>query len=128
LVGQFVRVAAAEFSPVHADGLRSPRFIPVGQLILPDGTQVGTTPVFFEGLLKEFERRIGVVTAFLDKTTDHHQSAEGIVHFRGTTAAILRGPALVRLAAPFHVERLPANPSGYWGDLRCPFFQFKFEI
>ncbi|MCZ7640441.1 MAG: hypothetical protein M5U12_32925 [Verrucomicrobia bacterium] len=37
----------------------------MADLILPDGSQPGAVPVFFEGRLREFERRIGVVVVSL---------------------------------------------------------------
>jgi hypothetical protein len=40
----------------------------------------------------------------------------------------LRGPAVVELAWPFQVERLPADPGSYWRDLRLPRAQFEFPF
>ena len=43
-------------------------------------------------------------------------------------AVLLRGPALVQLAFPFQVERLPADEENYWRDVRIPRAQFEFPF
>ena len=85
-------------------------------------------PVFFEGRLQRFERSIGVVLAWLDALTTHDGTAEGAVCFRGHIIVIVRGPALVELACPFQVERLPADPENYWHDLCVPRAQFELPF
>ena len=47
---------------------------------------------------------------------------------RGKAAIILRGPAVLELAFPINVERLPADPDNYWRDLRLPRAQFEFPF
>lgn len=51
-----------------------------------------------------------------------------MVPFRGKTAVILRGPALVELAFPFEVEKLPQRPDNYWHDLRTSRVQFELPF
>ena len=80
--------------------------------------------MYFEGRLREFSRRIGVVDARLDSPTIVNEPVEGAVGFRGSTAVILAGPAIVRLAFPFKVEKLPTDPANYWEDRRFPRAQF----
>ena len=124
LLGQEVRVAAESFFPIRWNGELLPAAIPVGDLILPDNTRPGQLPVFFEGRLCRFERRIGVVFVTLDAPTMPGRSAEGMVFLRGMAAVLVRGPAVVRLAVPFRVERLPVEEANYWEDLRFPTAQF----
>lgn len=122
-LGQEVRVAAEAFFPIRWNGQVLPTPIPVRDLILPDNTQPGLLPVFFEGRLRRFERRIGVVFVTLEAPTAP-RSTEGMVFLRGTAAVLLRGPAVVQLAVPFRVERLPAADANYQEDLRFPTAQF----
>ena len=82
-LGQEVRVAAESFFPIRWNGELLPAAIPVGDLILPDNTRPGQLPVFFEGRLCRFERRIGVVFVTLDAPTMPERSAEGMVFLRG---------------------------------------------
>jgi hypothetical protein len=56
------------------------------------------------------------------------KASEGTVLFRGRTAVILHGPALVELAFPFVVEKLPQHPDNYWHDLRTPRVQFELPF
>jgi len=128
LIGEDVRVAAKCFSPGLQTGGAPPRFIPVGDLFLPDNSQPAGLTVFFEGRLRRFERQIGVVFVWLDSPALPDGAAEGPACFRGETAVILRGPAVVELAWPFQVERLPADPANYWRDLRVPRAQFEFPF
>lgn len=128
MVGRDVRVAVDAFSPVCWNGEGLPTLSPVRDLILPDNSQVGVLPVFFEGRLRQFERRIGVVYAALDAPTSADSSTEGIVPFRGSLVVIVRGPATVRLAFPFRVEAIPPDPENYWEDLRIPTAQFRFQL
>jgi len=126
LVGQQVRVGARAFCPVRWNGESSPRWIPTAALVLPDNSSPGVLPVFIEGRLESFVRRIGVVQVTLAAPADHARSAEGIVGFRGRTAVIVAGPARVELAFPFVVERLPSDVANYWRDLQIPRAQLEF--
>ena len=127
LIGEQVRVAAEAFTPPRANGEPWPRMIPVTDLILPDNSTPGGLPVFFEGRLEAFERRIGVVDVILSGPVRRGASAtDGQTAFRGATAVVLSGPARVRLAYPFVVERLPADEANYWRDLRGPRAQLEF--
>ena len=128
LRGEDVRVVAKSFSPPTRNGHPPLRFLPVRDLYLPDNSQPAGRPVFFEGRLLEFERQIGVVFVRLDAPAAVAASPEGAVLFRGKAAVILRGPAVLELAFPFHVERLPADPDNYWRDLRVPRAQFEFPF
>jgi hypothetical protein len=128
LAGSPVRVAAEWFSPVCWDGRSLPEFVRVADLILPDNSRPGPLPVFFEGRLRQFDRRIGVVFVTLDAPDIQERTADGVVRFRGTVAVVLQGPATVRLAFPFRVEPLPADPANYWEDLRAPCVQFGLPL
>jgi hypothetical protein len=128
LIGTEVRAAAKAFSPVPRNGQAPRCFMPVRELYLPDNSQPAGLPVFFEGRLCEFERQIGVVVVRLDAPTAADAASEGPALFRGKTAVLLRGPALVELAFPFQVERLPADEENYWRDLRMPRAQFEFPF
>jgi len=125
-IGQEVRVWAKSFSPEFAGRDQPPRSIAANDLYLPDNTQPGGLPVFFEGRLKRFERRIGVVYVWLESPLIPERPADGTAPFRGSIAVILKGPAVVELAFPFQVERLPLDPDNYWRDLRVPRAQFEF--
>ena len=125
-LGQEVRVAAEAFFPIRWNGQVLPTAIPVRDLILPDNTQPGLLPVFFEGRLRRFERRIGVVFATLDAPVAE-RSAEGMLFLRGMAVILLHGPAVVQLAIPFRVERLP-DEANYWEDLRFPAAQFRLPF
>ncbi|MBE7503075.1 MAG: hypothetical protein HS113_22885 [Verrucomicrobiales bacterium] len=127
-VGDDVRVAGKAFAPGLPTAGRPLRFLQVADLILPDGGQPGAVPVFFEGRLREFERRVGVVVVSLDALAGRNTAPEGWVQFRGQAAVVLQGPAVVELASPFHVERLPSDPANYWRDLRSPRVQFEFDL
>lgn len=128
LIGEDIRVAARSFAPAARSGQKPRPFIPVHDLILPDNSQPASTPVFFEGRLRQFKRRIGVVFVSLDSATSQERASDGLLCFRGKTAVILRGPAVVELAFPFRVERLPADAHNYWRDLRIPHAQFEFPF
>jgi hypothetical protein len=128
LLGEGVRVAAKSFSPVQQFGGRPLRFIPVKDLYLPDNSQTAGAVVFFEGRLQRHERQIGVVRVWLDAFAYPETACEGSIYFRGRTAVILFGPAVVELAFPFHVERLPGDAFNYWTDLREPCAQFCFPF
>ncbi|SRR6266511_2478090 len=123
LVAEEIRVSAARFSPNSRDGQVEP-WIEAENLILPDNSRVDGLPVYFEGKLNRFMRTVGVVYVMLDALAHTERSSEGIAHFRGSTAVILRGPATVQLAWPFSVERLPRDSANYWNDLRVPCAQF----
>jgi hypothetical protein len=124
LRGQQVRVAAEAFAPSVGDGRTPVRFIAVRELVLPDNSRADGLPVYFEGSLQQFQRRIGVVHVRLGPPECPADSAEGIVHFRGRAAVILRGLAIVTLAFPFQIERVPPGPENYWLDLQLPRAQF----
>ena len=128
LLGDYVRVAAKSFSLRSLHDAAPLRFIPVRDLYLPDNSQPVGLLVFFEGKLLEFERQIGVVFVRLDAPALVTDSPDGTVFFRGKAAVILRGPAVLELAFPFHVEKLPDDPDNYWRDLRMPCAQFEFPI
>ena len=96
--------------------------------MLPDNTRAAGLPLFFEGKLLCFAREIGVVQVELDSPGPSSESSQGVTYFRGGTAVILRGPALVKLAFPFHVERIPAHPDNYWEDLRMRSVQFRLPF
>jgi hypothetical protein len=123
-----VRVAARSFSVPRSDSGAPSVLIDVRTLALPDSTQPGGLPVYFEGALRRFERHIGVVSVWLDCPSSAHAAQEGATSFRGRQAVILRGPAVVELAHPFRVERLPADPDNYWRDFRVPLVQFEFPF
>lgn len=127
-VGCDVRVAARAFAPgLPADG-REIRFMSVADLFLPDNSQPGSAPVFFEGRLRSFERRVGVVFVVLETSSNRESAPEGWVLLRGKLAVFLHAPAVVELAFPFRVERLPPEPENYWRDLRLPCAQFEFPF
>jgi hypothetical protein len=128
LIGVDVRVAAKAFSPTRWTGDALPRVLPVRTLFLPDNSQPAGLPVFFEGRLCHYQRRIGVVFVCLDCPASPDSATEGPTCFRGTIAVLLRGPAVVELAFPFQVERLPADPDNYWRDVRFPRAQFEFPF
>jgi hypothetical protein len=128
LIGQEVRVAGESFVPVCWNGEVRQPFIRVRDLILPDNSKPGVLPVFFEGRLCRFERRIGVVFVALDLPRVTGRAAEGTVLVRGVPAVLLRGPAIVRLAFPFRAEPLPADQANYWEDLRFPTAQFRLPF
>ena len=128
LRGEAVRVAAKSFSPPSRIGDASLRFRPVRELFLPDNTQPAGLPVFFEGRLLEFERQIGVVCVRLEAPLLPTRAPDGLAYFRGQAVVILCGPAVVELAFPFHVERLPSDPDNYWRELRWPCAQFEFSL
>ena len=127
LLGAEVRAAAKSFSLASCHDAAPLRFIPVRDLYLPDNSQPAGLPVFFEGRLLEFERQIGVVFVRLDAPALATDSPDGTVFFRGKAAVILRGPAALELAFPFHVEKLPNDPDNYWRDLHAPQAQFEFS-
>lgn len=125
LVGCEVRVAARAFAPGCPSDGRRLRFMPVANLFLPDNSQPGRAPVYFEGMLRSFERRVGVVLVVLEAPSPRALAPEGWVVLRGESAVIMHGPAVVELASPFRVERLPLDPGNYWRDLRVPCAQFE---
>ena len=127
MIHQPVRVAAEAFAPIGS-GASSKRLILTRDLILPDNTRTDGLPVYFEGVLLEVTRQIGVVHVRLGPPRARGRSAEGYVRFRERIAVILRGPAVVRLAIPFHVERLPASMQNYWLDLKMPKAQFLLRF
>lgn len=128
LLGQNIRVGAESFSPAVNNGHLPRLFVGPRQLVLPDNTSAAGLPLYFEGRLARFVREIGVVHVELGSPAASTESVEGFTYFRGSTAVILRGPALVKLAFPFHVEKLPGEAENYWEDLRMPHAQFKLPL
>ena len=128
LVGADVRVAAKAFSPTIWTGETTPHCLPVRELFLPDNSQPEGLQVFFEGRLQRFQRQVGVVWVQLDAPALREVATDGPICFRGSMAVILRGPAVVQLAFPFQVERLPTDPCNYWRDLRVPRAQLEFPF
>ena len=126
LLGQPVRVAVEAFLPRRWHGPPLPQMIPAAQLILPDNHTAEGRPVFFEGRCEAYRRHIGVVEVTLGALFSPARPANGIVAFRGRSAVVLPGPALVRLAVPFVVERLPADEANYRRDLRLPTAQLEW--
>jgi hypothetical protein len=127
-LGAEIRVAANAFSPTPWTGGNRLRLTPVRDLILADSSRAAGLPVFFEGRLRHFERQIGIVFVDLETLASPDRTTEGMVFFRGRTVVILRGPALVELAFPFQVERLPGDADNYSRDLRAPRAQFEFPF
>jgi hypothetical protein len=128
LIGVDVRVAAESFSPSGWNRKGPLGLIPVREFVLPNNRAAADLPVYFEGRLVQFIRRIGVVYVRLGPPSVSEQSVDGMVYFRGRTAAILRAPAFVRWAFPFQVEKLPSEPCNYWRDLHFPRVQFEFPF
>ena len=128
LIGDNVRVAAESFSPTRWNGEVPRLFLSSRELVLPDNSRADGLPLYFEGKLRRFVRQIGVVYVELESIAFPEQSAEGVVYFRGKAAVILRGPAVVKLAFPFRVERLPAQEDNYWSDLHLPCVQFELPL
>ena len=127
-MGEEVRVAAKSFAPPARPGVAPLRFLAVRDLYLPDNTQPAGLPVFFEGRLVQFARQIAVVCVRLAASLLPGRASYGLAFFRGQAVAILRGPAVLELAFPFHIERLPHDPDNYWRDLRMPRAQFEFPF
>lgn len=128
LAGREVRLEASRFSPNRWEGAALPKLIPVRDLILPDNTIPSGLTVFFEGRLARWLRRIGVVHVWLEAPAEGHRSEDGIFLFRGRSVVVLSGPATLELAAPFHVEALPATARNYWQDLRVQRAQFDLPF
>lgn len=128
LVGQDVRVAADSFCPAPKNGTAPRHFVSPRELVLADNTSARGLPLYFEGKLKRFRREIGVVHVELEPPASTTESVEGSTCFRGGIAVILRGPAIVRLAFPFRVEKLPRGADNYWEDIRLPRAQFKLAL
>jgi len=68
--------------------------------------------------------QIGIVHVRLDALPSSLVTASGLVRFRGQTAIVLAGPAIVQLPHPFHVERLPTDEGNYCIDRHMPATQF----
>ena len=88
LVGCHLRGAVDSFSPPHWDGKCPSGLIQVKDLCLPDNLRPGSHPVFFEGRLRTFQRRIGVVFAALDAPAFPGRVADGVISFRGNLAVV----------------------------------------
>lgn len=123
LLGSPVRVAVDSFAPPG----RPKDFFPAQGLLLPENNRADGRCVYFEGVLRDYVRKVGVVYALLDSVRIDN-SAQGVTFFRGTQSAIVRGPATVKLSYPFRVEALPEDPANYWRDLRYPRCQFTFPF
>ena len=128
LQGRDVRAATDRFAAIDWQGHVVAPLSSVQELWLPDNQRPGGLPVFFEGRLVRFERRVGVVLVQLDALAESTRSTEGIINFRGASAVVLRGPAFVQLAFPFQVEPVPADPDNYWADLRVPRAQLNLPF
>ena len=128
LTGRNVRALARAFAPITPANGNTFHMIAARSLYLPDNSQPDSLPVFFEGKLLNFERCIGVVRLRLGPPEFVETAGDGIEPFRGSAAVIVRGPALVELAFPFHVEPLPENSDNYWRDLRVPLAQLKLPL
>ena len=128
LTGRNVRALARAFAPTTPANGKPPQMIAARSLYLPDNSQPDSLPVFFEGKLLNFERRIGVVRLRLGPPESVETACDGIEPFRGSAAVIVRGPALVELAFPFHVEPLPEHSVNYWRDLRVPLAQLELPL
>jgi hypothetical protein len=128
LLGADIRVSAKAFVPSGWNGQLPTRFRLVRDLYLPDNSQPVGLPVFFEGRLQRFERQISVVFVGLESPAAPKRATEGTVYFRGTTAVILHGPAVVELTFPFLVEKVPPDSDNYWRDLRFPGTQFELPF
>ncbi|MCP5524076.1 MAG: hypothetical protein H7A46_21270 [Verrucomicrobiales bacterium] len=128
LQGRSVRVAAEAFVPRgdHVPALAL--LIPTARLILPDGSTPDGRAVYFEGLLEGHVRRIGIVDVVLGEPPATDDCADGITAFRGSTAVILPGPAIVRLAYPFVIEPIPGDPINYWRDFTRHGVQFELPL
>ena len=122
LEGCTVRVQGRRFS---ADGRT---FSFVKDFVLPNGFRCGSLPVFFEGVLRSFERRIGVFLVELGERPIDESASDGIFAFRGELSVIVKGPVIVELEFPFYVERLPKDAENYWRDLRLPIAQLEFPM
>ena len=105
-----------------------PKLTSVRDLVLPDNTAARGLPVFFEGRLERWRRRIGVVHLWLSAPAERHRFGDGVLLFRGRSVVLLSGPATVELGVPFHVEALPATARNYWQDLRRPRVQFDLPF
>jgi len=116
-VGFAVRVRADVFTPRRWNG--ESHSIDLRKFTLPDGTQVDRDPVYVEGMLKEFTRRIAVVWVELGPLPVVG-TAEGRVLFRGRPAVVLRGPATVQLHSSHFIEKLPTELNHYWNHLSAP--------
>lgn len=129
--GQVVRVQAEAFAPI-ATNIERPigcaRLTKTCDLVLPDNSSANGLPVFFEGYLVEFSRQIAIVQVRLDAPPSSRVSAGGLVRFRGQTAIVLAGPAIVQLLYPFRIERIPADEGNYWLDLHLPAAQFILNL
>ena len=127
LIGVDVRVAAESFSPVSRNR-QTKQIIDASNLILPDNHRAAGLPIYLEGRLEEFQRRIGLVYVRLGPPISRTITPDGIVVFRGMKAVILKGPANVKLAYPHFVERIPEDSENYWIDLRESRAQLKFPF
>jgi len=127
LVGSSVRVGARAFAPPGWTQTGSRELISAGALVLSDGS-TAVLPLFFEGRLLDFTRRIGVVHVSLGGLDSAEYGGEGVVRFRGGIATILRGPALVELAFPFHVEAIPPDASNYFADRQSAGYQLLLSL
>lgn len=128
LIGENVRVAAESFAPTRWNSEFPTAFISTRELVLPDNTRADGLPLYFEGRLRRYVRQIAVVYVDLDPLAATAESAEGVICFRRAMAVILRGPAVVKLAVPFRVEKIPSETVNYWEDLQMSRAQFRLPL
>jgi hypothetical protein len=127
LLGENVRVRVSSFLPGKATVNGSPP-VDVKTLRLPDNSTVDE-PLFLEGKLEDFQRRIGVVYVTLGLSTlPAGEAANGRVSFRGASAVVLQGPARVQLHPTLFVERIPSDPNVYWNHLTAPEAQLDLPM
>jgi hypothetical protein len=103
-------MASAAFSPGRWAEENPCRFISPRELILPNNALATGLPLYFEGRLQDLVREIGFVHVHLELLASAERLAEGVVCFQAAQDGILRGPATVKLAYSFHVEKLPPTP------------------
>lgn len=127
-VGQQVGGTASSFCPALGNGEHPWCLILVREILFPDNTQPASLPVYLEGRLTQYWRRLEVVYACLESSTSAPFSAEGMALFRASLAAILTGPALMELVFPFKVEKLPGGSNNYGRDLHLHRAQFAPPI
>jgi hypothetical protein len=124
LLGENVRVRAKAFAPIPGGSGPPPPLIEASSLILPDGTRLNR-PLYIEGKLQNFDRRVSVVFVILESIDAFGDRANGPILFRGHQAEIFQAPAAVKLSIPHFVERIPQHPITYWhhiqlSDLQLP--------
>src|ERR1022692_4216484 len=84
LTGRNIRALARAFSPLNPNNEGTLGLVGTRTLFLPDNSRPEPLPVFFEGKLLGFERRIGVVQLRLGPPELVESAGDGIVPFRGS--------------------------------------------